>query len=78
MVLSDRINLPDRLHDVIRPLNTAADAIDPILDMIGDELLFLRAECGCDGLERLGRVASQDKLLFQYRPLAGIFLVASH
>ena len=49
-----------------------------VFDVIGDELLFLRAECGCDGLERLGRVASQDKLSFQYRPLAGIFLVASH
>ena len=44
MVLSNRLNLPDRLHDVIRPLQSVHDAIEPILDMVGDARIVMIGE----------------------------------
>ena len=44
MVLSDRLNLPERLRDVIRPLDSVTDAIDPLLDMIGDARIVMIGE----------------------------------
>src|SRR5829696_5909021 len=44
MVLSNRINLADRLNDVIRPLNSPEDAIGPVLDMVGDARIVMIGE----------------------------------
>jgi erythromycin esterase-like protein len=72
MVLSDRINLPDRLHDVIRPLNTAADAIDPILDMIGDARIVMIGEASHGTHEFYDYRAEITKRLITDRGFTGV------
>ena len=44
MVRPNRLNLADRLPAVIRPLQSAADVIEPVLDMVGDARIVMIGE----------------------------------
>ena len=44
MVLSNRTNLSERLRDVIRPLRSVDDVIEPVLDMVGDARVVMIGE----------------------------------
>jgi erythromycin esterase-like protein len=44
MVLFNRHNLADQLRDVVRPLNSPADVIAPVLDMVGDARIVMIGE----------------------------------
>ena len=43
-MVSNRTNWLDRLRDVVRPLDSAEDAIEPLLEMVGDARIVMIGE----------------------------------
>src|SRR5215213_318861 len=44
MTLADQIHLSDQLREVIRPIRSPRDVIDPILEIIGDARIVMIGE----------------------------------
>src|SRR5688572_27151849 len=72
MVRANRINLPDRLHDVIRPLQSPDDVMEPILDMVGDARIVMIGEASHGTHEFYGYRAEVTKRLITDRGFTGV------
>ena len=44
MALFDRMSLPDRLHEIVRPIRSTDDLMEPILDLVGDARIVMIGE----------------------------------
>ena len=58
MAFFDRMNLSDRLADVVRPIEKPDDLMAPILDLAGDARIVM---IGCITMSHLDNIATRQR-----------------